>query len=63
MIEKFRVPGLRGVAQTAPYLHDGRFATLGEMLKFHSSHLGEDERADVASFLESLSVPSVVRMD
>jgi cytochrome c peroxidase len=63
VIEKFRVPGLRGVAQTAPYLHDGRFATLDAMLKFHSTHLGEEERADLASFLESLSAPGMVRVD
>ena len=55
VIETFRVPGLRGVAQTAPYLHDGRFATLEETLKFHSPDLGEEERADLGSFLDSLS--------
>ena len=27
---RFRVPTLRNVAVTAPYMHDGRFATLGE---------------------------------
>jgi cytochrome c peroxidase len=63
VIQDFRVPGLRGVAQTAPYLHDGRFATLDEMLKFHSSLLSEEERADLAAFLESLSAPGMVRMD
>ena len=63
VIEKFRVPGLRGVAQTAPYLHDGRFPTLDAMLKFHSAHLGDAERADLTSFLESLSAPGMVRAD
>jgi cytochrome c peroxidase len=63
VIEKFRVPGLRAVAQTAPYLHDGRFATLDEVLKFHSPQLGDEDRADLASFLESLSAPGMVRTD
>lgn len=29
---KFRVPSLRNIALTAPYMHDGRFATLEEVL-------------------------------
>ena len=28
----FKVPGLRGIAATAPYMHDGRYATLTEVL-------------------------------
>ena len=31
----FRVPGLRNVALTAPYMHDGRIATLGELMRVH----------------------------
>jgi cytochrome c peroxidase len=31
-----RVPGLRNVALTAPYMHDGRFATLAEVLGHYS---------------------------
>ncbi|MEZ4450851.1 MAG: cytochrome c peroxidase [Nannocystaceae bacterium] len=31
-IGKFRTPSLRNVALTAPYMHDGRFATLGEVV-------------------------------
>lgn len=33
---KFKVPGLRNVALTAPYMHDGRFATLEEVVEFYS---------------------------
>ena len=33
---KFRVPSLRNVELTAPYMHDGRFATLNEVLDFYS---------------------------
>jgi len=35
-----RVPTLRNVALTAPYMHDGRFASLGQVLE-HYSGLGE----------------------
>jgi cytochrome c peroxidase len=31
----FRVPGLRNVALTAPYFHNGRFTTLGEVVSFY----------------------------
>lgn len=36
---KFRAPGLRNIALTAPYMHDGRFQTLEEVLD-HYSHNG-----------------------
>jgi cytochrome c peroxidase len=32
-----RVPGLRNVALTAPYMHDGRFATLAQVLAHYSA--------------------------
>ncbi len=34
---KFKVPSLRNVARTAPYMHDGRFATLEEVIE-HYDH-------------------------
>jgi cytochrome c peroxidase len=34
---KFRIPSLRNLKYTAPYMHDGRFATLEEVLEFYSS--------------------------
>lgn len=34
---KFRVPSLRNIALTAPYMHDGRFATLEEVVD-HYNH-------------------------
>lgn len=37
--QPLRVPGLRNVALTAPYMHDGRFATLDEVLG-HYSQIG-----------------------
>ncbi|CCH57549.1 cytochrome c peroxidase (plasmid) [Fibrisoma limi BUZ 3] len=33
---KFKVPSLRNVAVTAPYMHDGRFGTLEEVLDHYS---------------------------
>jgi cytochrome c peroxidase len=34
---KFKIPNLRNIALTAPYMHDGRFATLDAVLE-HYSH-------------------------
>jgi cytochrome c peroxidase len=33
---KFKIPSLRNVALTAPYMHDGRFKTLEEVMDFYS---------------------------
>lgn len=33
---KFRIPSLRNIAVTSPYMHDGRFQTLDEVLDFYS---------------------------
>jgi cytochrome c peroxidase len=38
---EFKVPGLRNLARTAPYTHDGSLATLREVLR-HYSELDED---------------------
>lgn len=38
---EFRVPGLRDVARTAPYMHSGRLASLAEVVR-HYSELNED---------------------
>ncbi|OYW26780.1 MAG: hypothetical protein B7Z47_07280, partial [Chthoniobacter sp. 12-60-6] len=34
---KFKTPSLRNVARTAPYMHDGRFNTLEEVVEHYSS--------------------------
>lgn len=36
---KFRVPSLRNVALTAPYMHDGRLATLQDVLDHYNEHV------------------------
>lgn len=56
----FKVPTLRNVALTAPYLHDGSVQTLHEVIKIVATYqLGEefkdDEIDDLVSFLKSLS--------
>ncbi|MFM1868377.1 MAG: hypothetical protein RL591_1785 [Planctomycetota bacterium] len=34
---QFRTPPLRGVALTPPYMHDGRFATLSDVVRFYDT--------------------------
>jgi cytochrome c peroxidase len=69
-----RVPTLRNIALTAPYMHDGRYATLAQVLE-HYSQLAQrgalpdrrlphvafsvSERLELIAFLESLSDASV----
>lgn len=36
-VGKFKIPSLRNLAFTAPYMHDGRFANLQEVLDFYST--------------------------
>jgi cytochrome c peroxidase len=36
-IGKFKIPGLRNVAVTAPYMHDGRFKTLREVIDYYDN--------------------------
>jgi cytochrome c peroxidase len=71
---KFRVPTLRNIALTAPYMHDGRFATLGAVLEHYMRRghsrprssrrrplrLSEPEKADLIAFLGALTDPAFV---
>jgi len=43
---KFRVPGLRNVEYTAPYMHDGRFYTLKAVLDFYSDNVEDNPNLD-----------------
>lgn len=36
---KFKIPSLRNCFVTAPYMHDGRFKTMEEVLNFYSHHV------------------------
>jgi cytochrome c peroxidase len=40
---KFKVPILRNIAQTAPYMHDGRFKTLEEVIDHYSNGIQDSE--------------------
>lgn len=43
---KFKVPTLRNIALTAPYMHDGRFATLDEVIEHYSSGISHSTTID-----------------
>lgn len=43
---RFKVPSLRNVALTAPYMHDGRFNTLKEVLDFYSEGVNTSINVD-----------------
>lgn len=44
---KFKIPGLRNIALTAPYMHDGRFANLDEVVDFYSEGIQQHNNLDV----------------
>jgi cytochrome c peroxidase len=67
---KFKTPSLRDVGVSAPYMHDGSFGTLQEVVEYlnagtgsrpgtdallHPLGLTEDEVLDLVAFLESLT--------
>jgi cytochrome c peroxidase len=67
----FRTKNLRGCAQTAPYDHDGAFATLREVVDFYDKgggdtpymkdeklkalSLTDEQKNDLVAFLEALT--------
>ncbi|NQV53827.1 MAG: cytochrome-c peroxidase [Flavobacteriales bacterium] len=44
---KFKTPTLRNLIFTAPYMHDGRFQTLGEVVDFYSEGVHDNRNVDV----------------
>lgn len=55
---KFKVPSLRNLEYTYPYMHDGRFNSLSEVLNHYSNEmipLNSNERVDIIAFLLTLS--------
>lgn len=49
------IPSLRGLWNTAPYLHDGSAATLGEAVAAHRQiTIGSNDLADLTAYLESI---------
>jgi cytochrome c peroxidase len=68
---KFATPSLRDLKYTAPYMHNGMFKTLDEVVEFYSTgggagselkplNLGDSEKRALVAFLESLSGDPVV---
>jgi len=57
----FKVPFLRNVGLTAPYMHDGRFETLEEVVDFYSTgiklrfNFTEQEKSDLIAYLHTLT--------
>ncbi len=56
----FKVPSLRNVARTGPYLHDGSIGSLEEMVRIMGEYqlgqkLGRNDVRAIAAFLESLT--------
>ena len=43
---KFAVPSLRNIALTGPYMHDGRFATLEEVIEHYSTGVHRSDTLD-----------------
>ena len=43
---KYRIPTLRNIEFTAPYMHDGSFSTLDEVLEFYNSGLKRSPYVD-----------------
>jgi len=76
-VGKFKTPSLRNLTFTAPYMHDGRFNTLEEVVEFYSSgvktnspnldpnqksrNLNAQEKADIVAFLKALTDSSFVQ--
>ncbi|OQW61226.1 MAG: cytochrome-c peroxidase [Proteobacteria bacterium HN_bin10] len=69
-IGAFKTPTLREIARTAPYMHDGRFKTLEEVVNFYNQggiqnphkdntliplEMSQQEKADLVAFLKSLN--------
>jgi cytochrome c peroxidase len=72
---KFRAPTLRNIELTAPYMHDGRFQTLEQVLEHYASgghgvenedvniqpfDLTEGEKQDLIAFLKTLTDTSFI---
>ena len=57
----FNTPSLKGLARSAPYLHDGSAATLMDRvnndqggLHGNTSQLGSDQKSDLVEYLKTL---------
>ncbi|MDH4391403.1 MAG: cytochrome c peroxidase [Aquabacterium sp.] len=60
---EFKVPGLRHVAQTAPYLHDGQKATLADVVDHYDRISPDRLHADGEQVLKPLQLQGTERAD
>lgn len=60
---EFKVPSLRNVAQTAPYLHDGRLATLADVVRHYAQIDLDRLHADGERILEPLGLSAGEQRD
>ena len=56
-VGKFRVPTLRNISHSFPYMHDGRMKTLKEVLAHYGKqlHLSDIQQKDLIAFLKTLT--------
>ncbi|MEO5581801.1 MAG: cytochrome c peroxidase [Saprospiraceae bacterium] len=74
----FRAPTLRNIALTAPYMHDGRFKTLEEVINHYDSggfqadnknpfvrklNLTQGQKVDILAFLNTLTDSTFLKRD
>jgi cytochrome c peroxidase len=60
---EFKVPSLRGVAQTAPYMHNGSLASLADVVRHYSELDLERLHADGESLLKPLRLSAAETAD
>lgn len=58
----FRVPSLRNITHTFPYMHDGRFKNLKEVLSHYGKqfNLNTNQQKDLIAFLKTLTDTSFI---
>jgi cytochrome c peroxidase len=74
---KYKTPSLRNISLTAPYMHNGTFATLAQVLEFYNQggvknenldpllkplNLTKGEMGDLSAFLQSLTGSNVAEL-
>ena len=60
---EFKVPSLRNVALTAPYMHDGQLASLDDVVRHYSEFKPERLHADGERILRPLALDAAQRAD
>ena len=58
---KFKIPLLRNIALTGPYMHDGRFETLEEVVDFYND--GVEDHANLDELMRDPATGEVLQLD